>query len=271
MPFLAPGDLAAVALPDDGITITNPLVAEESVLRTSLLPGLLKAVRHNVRHRNDGVALFEIGHVFGRPTDPDADLPDERERLAVIVHGADATRAVVAWRSICDGLSLPGADVATAEMPSLHPTRSAVARVNGESVGSVGEIDPDVLASFDIPGRVAWLEIDLDRLLEHPHGTPTYTRVSRYPSSDIDLAFAVSEGVSATDIAATIAAAAGELLGHVHLFDTYRGEGLAAGTRSLTYRIRLQADDRTLTDDDVGQVRAAIIEAVESHHPASLR
>jgi len=78
MPFLAPGDLERAGLPGDGITITNPLVAEESVLRTSLLPGLLKAVRHNVSHRNEDVALFEIGHVFRRPADPDAELPDER-------------------------------------------------------------------------------------------------------------------------------------------------------------------------------------------------
>ena len=271
MPFLAPGDLERAGLPGDGITITNPLVAEESVLRTSLLPGLLKAVRHNVNHRNDDIALFEVGHVFQRPSDPDAALPDERESVAVIIAGADAREAVVVWRSLCDGLAVDDADVANAEMPAMHPTRSAVARVGTEAVGTVGEVDPDVLAAFDIPGRVAWLEVDLDRLLAHPHGAPTYSALSRFPSSDIDLAFATAEGVSATDVAATIEAAAGDLLGYVRLFDTYRGEGVRDGARSLAYRVRLQATDRTLTDAEVGAVRQQIIAAVEAAYPAELR
>lgn len=271
MPFLAPGDLERAGLPGDGITITNPLVAEESVLRTSLLPGLLKAVRHNVSHRNDGIALFEVGHVFRRPADPAAELPDEREAFAVIVAGADATAAVEAWRTVCDGLSMPGADMANAEMPGLHPTRSGVCRVDGEPVGAIGEVDPEVLAAFDIPGRVAWLEVDLDRFLAHPHGAPTYVPVSRFPSSDVDLAFEVADGTSATDVGTAIERAAGELLGWVRLFDTYRGEGVREGHRSLTYRVRLQARDRTLTDTEVGEVRQAIIDAVHSAFPAHLR
>ena len=271
MPFLAPGDLERAGLPGDGITITNPLVAEESVLRTSLLPGLLKAVRHNVGHRNEDVALFEVGHVFRRPADADAELPDEREHLAVIVAGADATVAVQAWRTLCDGLSMPGADVANAEMPGLHPTRSGVVRVDGEPVGAVGEVDPDVLAAYDIAGRVAWLEVDLDRFLAHPHGAPTYAPVSRFPSSDVDLAFEVAEGTSATDVAAALEAAAGELLGYVRLFDTYRGDGVRPGHRSLAYRVRLQATDRTLTDVEVGEVRQRMIDAVTARFPAHLR
>lgn len=271
MPFLAPGDLERAGLPGDGITITNPLVAEESVLRTSLLPGLLKAVRHNVSHRNEDIALFEIGHVFRRPTDPDAELPDEREVFAAIVVGADATEAVTIWRTVCDGLSVPDVDVANAEMPAMHPTRSGVARVGGEPVGSIGEVDPDVLAAYDIPHRVAWLEVDVERFLAHPHGAPTYTRVSRFPSSDIDLAFEVAEGVSATAVADTIAEAAADLLGFVRLFDTYRGDGVADGSRSLTYRLRLHAPDRTLTDAEVGEVRGSVIEAVQAAYPAELR
>jgi len=271
MPFLAPGDLERAGLPGDGITITNPLVAEESVLRTSLLPGLLKAVRHNVAHRNEDIALFEVGHVFRRPADDDAELPDEREHLAVIVAGADATVAVQAWRTLCDGLAMPGGDVANAEMPGLHPTRSGVVRVEGEVVGAVGEVDPDVLGAYDITGRVAWLEVDVDRFLAHPHGAPTYVPVSRFPSSDVDLAFEVAEGTSATDVAGAIEAAAGELLGYVRLFDTYRGDGVRDGHRSLAYRVRLQAVDRTLTDAEVGEVRQGMIDAVTSRFPAHLR
>jgi phenylalanyl-tRNA synthetase beta chain len=132
-------------------------------------------------------------------------------------------------------------------------------------------VDPDVLHAFDIAGRVAWLEVDLDRFLAHPHGTPTYVPVSRFPSSDVDLAFEVAEGTSATDVAATLETGAGDLLGYVRLFDTYRGQGVRAGHRSLAYRVRLQATDRTLTDAEVGEVRQRMIDAVTSRHPAHLR
>jgi phenylalanyl-tRNA synthetase beta chain len=271
MPFLAPGDLERAGLPGDGITITNPLVAEESVLRTSLLPGLLKAVRHNVGHRNEDIALFEVGHVFRRPVDPDAELPDERESFAAIVHGADAATAVEVWRTVCDGIGIADADVANAEMAAMHPTRSGVARVAGESVGTLGEVDPEVLAAYDIPGRVAWIEVDLERLLGRAHAERRYRPVSRFPSSDVDLAFEVAEGVSATDIAKVIEGGAGALLGYVRLFDTYRGEAVREGHRSLAYRVRLQAVDRTLTDAEVGEVRQAMIDAVTARFPAHLR
>lgn len=271
MPFLAPGDLVSSGLSDDGITITNPLVAEESVLRTSLLPGLLKAVRHNLSHRNRDIALFEVGHVFLRPTDAGAELPDERERVAVIIAGAEASEAVSVWRSLCVGLSIPGADVINQVVPGLHPTRSGVVRVDGEAVGTVGEVDPDVVSTFAIDGRVAWLEIDTEQLLSGPHGEPTYRKVSRFPSSDVDLAFTVPEGVSATDVAATIERAGGELVSDVGLFDVYRGAGLDEGTRSLTYRVRFQAADRTLTDGEVGTARGSIIAAVAAGHSAELR
>src|SRR5690606_32674155 len=84
MPFLAPGDLARCGLADDGITIANPLVAEQSVLRTSLLPGLVGTVAYNWSHRNHGAQLFEIGRTFNRPTSADAVLPDEREVLGAV-------------------------------------------------------------------------------------------------------------------------------------------------------------------------------------------
>ena len=83
MPFLAPGDLRRAGLADDGIEIENPLAAEESILRTSLRPGLLASLGYNTRHRNLGVGLFEIGHVFNRPERESAELPDEREHLGV--------------------------------------------------------------------------------------------------------------------------------------------------------------------------------------------
>ncbi|MFL6205497.1 MAG: phenylalanine--tRNA ligase subunit beta [Acidimicrobiales bacterium] len=271
MPFLAPGELAACGLADDGIRIANPLVAEQSVLRTALLPGLVGAVSYNWSHRNHGVRLFEIGHTFNRPSAPDAELPDERECLGAALAGAEAPEAVRLWHFVAEELALDGARIENAEVPGFHPTRAARILVGDVQVGVVGEIDPGVLDAHGIGERVAYLEVDLDTVLALPHGHRLFRRFSLFPSSDIDLAFEVDEHVPASAVEDTIRGAGGELLWSVRLFDVYRGPGVAEGRRSLAYSLRLQAADRTLTDADVAAVRQQIIDAVQSQLPATLR
>ncbi len=271
MPFLAPGELARCGLPDDGITIANPLVAEQSVLRTSLLPGLVGAVAYNWSHRNHGVRLFEIGHTFNRPVVPDAELPDEREVLGVVEAGLDATSAVHLWRVVAEGLGFDHVRLENGELPGLHPTRAARLLLGELEVGRVGEIDPAVLEAYGIGERVAYLEVDLSTLLERPHGDRTYRSFSLYPSSDIDLAFEVDDDVPAASVGDVIRQAGGALVWSVRLFDVFRGAAVAEGRRSLAFTLRLQAPDRTLTEADVAEVRTAIIDAVEAALPPSLR
>jgi phenylalanyl-tRNA synthetase beta chain len=277
LPFLAPGELERCGLPGDGIEIANPLVAEESILRTSLLPGLVGALATNSARRNTGVRLWEIGHVFRRADDasPGASadgLPDEREQLGVVIGGGDAAAAVHVWRAVEEALVVPGVRIVNAEIAGLHPTRAArLVGPGGEAVGTVGEVDPAVLESHGIGERVGWVEVDLTTLLDLPHGEPRYRAVSRYPSSDIDLAFETDEAVSATDVEATLRTAAGERLAWIKLFDVYRGVGIAEGRRSLAFTLRLEALDHTLTDAEVATVRQACIDAVEAAHGASLR
>jgi phenylalanyl-tRNA synthetase beta chain len=153
----------------------------------------------------------------------------------------------------------------------VHATRSATVFVGGEPIGVVGEVDPSVLADFGISERVAWLEIDLGRLFDLPHGERPYRPVSRFPSSDIDLAFETPDAVPAQDLEQALRNAGGDLLFALELFDVYRGSGLQPGSRSLAYRLRLQASDRTLTDNEVADVRQRCIEAVVSATGASLR
>jgi phenylalanyl-tRNA synthetase beta chain len=275
MPFLAPGQLERSGLPGDGIEIANPLVAEESVLRTSLLPGLVGALATNAARRNTGVGLWEIGHVY-RQRDADeaatADLPDEREWLGAALGGRDAAAAVQVWRALEETLAVPGVRLVNTEVPGLHPTRAARLLGPGdESVGSVGEIDPAVLERHSIGERVGWLEVDLDVLLALPHGETIYRPISRYPSSDIDLAFEVDDAVPASEVEATLREAAGDRLAWVRLFDVYRGTGITEGRRSLAYTLRLEALDHTLTDDEVAEIRQRCIAAVQAAHPATLR
>lgn len=278
LPFLAPGALAACGFPPEAIELRNSLVAEESILRPTLLPGLVQAVATNAARRSLGVRLFEVGHVF-RPRAADAPtegpgrpdlLPDEREHLGVALAGEEAPEAVRLALAVLARLGIGGVDVVNAERPGLHPTRAAAVLVDGREVGQAGEVDPGVLAALGVEERVAWLELDLGPLLAAGAAGDAYREVSRFPSSDVDLAFEVPVEVSARAVEATLGAAS-DLVWSVDLFDTYRGAGVAEGTRSLAYRVRFVSTERTLTDAEVGAARQALITAVTDAHTATLR
>jgi len=279
------------------LELTNPLTPEESVLRRSLLPGLLGALEFNVARRQGNIRLFEVGKVFDIPSservkialaheDPRTSIVDEREMAAVLLayENDDARSAVQMWDTIADALRLTGIELKSLESvagdggaPSsgLHPTRTALLNSGLSHLGTVGEVDPGVLERFGIDAdvqRVGWLELDLGVLLESVPRLPELAApVSRYPSSDVDLAFAVHDSVPAASVTATLERAAGELLESIALFDVYRGAGVPDGSRSLGWRLRFCALDRTLTDEEIGQLRSRCIEAVEREHGAVLR
>jgi phenylalanyl-tRNA synthetase beta chain len=270
LPFLAPGDLAAAGLPDDGIRVANPLVAEESVMRTSLLPGICKVLAYNASHRNADIAVFEVGHVYNPPADPGAQLPDETEHVASAIAGAEAPAAVHALRALLEHLGV-SFELVDTEVPGLHPTRAAHVVADAVVVGSVGEIDPAVLDAFEVPGRVAWFDLDLGAVLGAPRPPRVYEPIRLFPSSDLDLAFEVDDGVPASSVERMLRDAAGDLLVELELFDVFRGSSVAQGRRSLAFRLRFQAADRTLTDADLAEVRTRCIEAVQAGLPATLR
>ena len=257
-PFLAEGDLARVGLPEEAVRIVNPLVVGDDVLRTSLRPGLLHAIAFNESHRRSGLAFYEIGHVYPPSTEV---LPAEREMLGVIVGGADASHAVRMWREISSAMGW-GARLDQSDIPAgLHPTRSGTLSIGKSSVGVVGEVHPAVLNALGISGRCAVLELDLSAMLAIEPKIAQWKATSRFPSADFDLAFLVPEDVPADKIDKSLRQSAGSLLAAIELFDVYRSEDLVAA-RGLGYRIRIQASDRTLTDAEIGAVRAKCIEAV---------
>ncbi len=268
--FLAPGDLERAGLSPHAVEIENPLDRSESILRTSLLPGLLKALRFNVDRQEPEVRLFEIGRVFEPPAG-DGVVPEEIETLAAITCGGDADGRLAAriWAVLADALRLEGVAVVAESLAGLHPGRSA--RIVGPDgpLGVLGEVDPDVSAAYGVPGRVAWLSVDLPHLIGLPRRSLQARPVSRYPASDIDLAFVVPDTSPAAAVSATITTTAGELLESLRLFDAYRGMGGAR--RSLAFRLRLRSPERTLTDTELAAVREAVIEAVGAYHGGELR
>ena len=270
MPFVAPGALAAVGLPEDGITLSNPVDDSESVLRTSLLPGQLRAVAYNQRHFNRDVRLFEIGHVY-LPAPEGHLLPDEREFLAVALSGEEAPAAVAVLDLLAEALALPAVELREATLPGMHATRAAEVVVAGRMRGAVGEVDPEVLEACGVAGRVAWLQLDLQAVLDGPRTRRRYRPVSKFPPSDVDLAFVVPDRVAAAQVERALRASAGSLLARIELFDAYRGTGVPDGSRSLAYRLRFQAPDHTLTDAEVAEARQRCIDEASRRTGATLR
>jgi len=261
------------------------MVAEESVLRGGLLPGLLGAARHNAGHRRPWLRLFEIGDVFALPSDgagePQelfseqlSELPEEWELVALLLGEADddAAAAVNAWRVVADALRLENVELRSAARLGLHPARTSEIVAAGTVVGVVGEVDPQTLEAYELPHeRVGWLELDVEKLAAAPRRSIVARPVSRFPSSDVDLAFVVGDAVPAADIEGALRRAAGDMCESVELFDVYRGAGVTEGSRSLAYRLRFCALDRTLTDSEVAELRAQCIREVEGRYQATLR
>jgi phenylalanyl-tRNA synthetase beta chain len=275
-PALVPADVERCAIPEDWtVTIANPML--ESVLRPSLMPGLLKAAAHNASHRNAAVRLFEIGHVFSPPRLAAQVVPYEREHVGVLLGGPGdgAEAAVRLWHAIVELVGTVPEAVglrADDDIVGMHPTRSARIIGTGTMVpfGAVGEVDPQIAAAWRIDGRLGWLWFDLENLLHLPRRSIEMQPFSRFPSSDVDLAFVVEDGVAAADVHDALVRS-GDLVESVALFDRYRGPGVAECARSLAYRVRFVAPDRTLTEAELADARAAAIQAVVTATGATLR
>ena len=299
--FVSESDQLLAGIDAPSIEVANPLVDAERFLRSSMAPGLVRAAVYNAERRNPYVRLFERGSVFLAhrlpPVGEEAVPPTETvERLCALFagDGDDAWTAVAAWRTVADALGI--GDWVMGEVSptgpaagAVHPYRSAslwsvATSPDGSEVrtplGLVGELSPSVVSGFGLvgsdgrPRRVGWLDLDVDRLLDRnrvPRRPDAAREISRFPSSDVDLAFVVSDGVPAGVLDRTLRRAGGDLLESLELFDVYRGDSVADGSRSLAFRLRFCAADRTLTDQEVGELRLACIEAATTGHGAVLR
>ncbi len=276
-------DLERCGFSSDGaVELENPLRAEESCLRTAVLPGLVRAVGYNASHGQPNVALFELGHVFGPPSAATAPLPDEREHVACVLAGllrqrphaddrpVDVHDATAALASVLDTLEIADVRIEAGPGPGLHPARSAAVVVDGAAVGWVGEVDPEVAARFG-GGPIVGFECDLDRLLASRRRSRQFQPVSVFPASSIDLAFVVDDSVPARSVEDALRAGGGALVESIALFDAFRSEAVGAGNVSLAFSIWFRAPDRTLTDQDVAGLRQGAIDAVLAATGARLR
>jgi phenylalanyl-tRNA synthetase beta chain len=160
---------------------------------------------------------------------------------------------------------------ATDRAPSLHPARSAEVVVDGVSIGVIGEVAAHVIDTLDLPSPVVAFEVDADRLRAATRRARSAALVSRFPASAIDLAFVVDDTVPAADLRATLRDAAGPLLERVELFDVFRSDAIGGSRVSLAFTVSFRAPDRTLTDQEVADLRQGLIDAAVHAHGAELR
>ena len=269
--------------PERYLRVRNPLSAERSYLRQTLLPSLLCTTRENLRFV-DRLGIFEIGAAY-LPVEGER-LPEEPGRLGIVMTGpreeqswqAGQDRTMVGFHdlkgvveALLAGLRLDGA-FEPGEYPALHPGRCAHVRVSDETIGVMGELRPRVREAFALPAQPIWaLEFDLDRLMP-AWGVPgKVDSISVHPPVYEDLAIVVADHVPAVCIRDLIAQTGCPLVRSVVLFDVYRGEQVGAGRKSLAYRLTYQADDRTLTDQKVAKLRTKIVRRLEQELGATLR
>ena len=276
--------LTALNAPPAGVTLTNPMAEPHSVLRTTLLVGLLDAVKNARRHGERDVREFTVGPVFLAPKNA-GDMPDERLRLAFVLAGdrpawLEKPKPFDVWDAkgyaieIARRLSGKPADVVPAargEAPAhLHPRGAGFVVVAGERIGSVGPLHPDVAFALDLDGEILVLEVELEPFRSGA-AVPRFAEIPRFPASARDIALVVKDGIPAGEVEAGIRAAAGPLVEAVRLFDRFVGGQVPAGHASLAFRVVYRDAKGTLTDAQVDAAHAAVVKEAEARFGATLR
>lgn len=288
--FINRSHLDKILLPENDvrrktIDLLNPLSEEQAIMRTTLVPGMLENVLRNYNRRSEDLLIFEQGKVFYKNGFPEkSSLPEEPNRLALLGRGHAANdwknkkeeidfyymkgilQRLFASLRIKDIEYLP-----VSEAPEYHPGRTARITAAGDFIAFLGEVNPKVADNYDIPGRTFIAEIDLDKLLEHASEDFDFKYLPKYPGINRDLAILVDDQIRAGQLIDSIEKNGGKLLVNTEIFDLYQGGQIPSGKKSIAFSLRFQADDKTLTDADVGLLMDKIKNGLESEFAAKLR
>jgi phenylalanyl-tRNA synthetase beta chain len=301
--FIAPDALEPLGLPEgdvrlDPVRLSNPMSVEQSVMRTMLLPGLLKTVKDNVDRLNEPPNIFEIGKVYlwdqpvpapAHAAEPGAVMPNEPEAVGIVLSGPlEAENWTGAGRRTdfytlkgcvdalltafrLNGEYAPLGDMA-AHFPYLHPGKSATVSVKGPgSTGVLGQLRPDVAAAYGLGDLEIYVAAINSRFAEAPLWATAFEDLGAYPPASQDLAVVVGREVPAAAVVEQARRAGGKLCRSVRVFDVYEGDQVPADKRSLALRVVMRSPERTLNEKDIAGVRAKILKALEREFQAELR
>ena len=258
------------------IALKNPISADLAVMRTSLIPGLLKAIAHNASRQQSRVKLFETGLKF---------LPGEgTEQIPMLAIAVSGLRDLEGWstdktaadffdvKGTVEGLLANLGDRLTFEasvFPGLHDGQSAAILVDGKCVGRIGAVHPSVRKAMGIPANTVVAEVLQSVVTEV--AMPAYVDISKYPETRRDLALVADKGITSAEVISTIRAAAGTLLTKLDLFDVYEGIGLAEGKKSLAIGLTFQDQSRTLDESEVSSAVDQVLDSLKEKLGIELR
>ncbi len=283
---IPPGDLDALGLSSEdprrnAVRLLNPIAEEASILRTTLLPSLLRGVQRNLNYQVDPVRMFEVSRVFhARP----GELPEERNWAAAALTrgesrllwgGTDPAPLFFEGKGIAERLLSALGYAAEFRSPCgepfLHPGASSAIAVSGQSVGAMGELHPECAARFGIEAPCVVIVVDLTALEALPAREIRYREVSRHPAVRRDLAVLLDRSVAAGEVVEAIRKTAGNNLTSMDLFDRYEGKGVPDGKVSLALRLTFQRIDRTLTEPEVAKAADRVIKMLAERFGGQLR
>ncbi len=278
--------LDRVVPPDDArrrepLAVVNPVAAQHTYLRTSVRPSVLETFAANRRHAETGLRLFEIGFEY---LPAEADLPHERPVLCAVLGGPRETRwgrpaaenldffdAKGAVEAILDHLGLR-VQYAPRKEFGLLEGHTAEVRAGTDVLGIIGQVHPGTASAFDIDEPVFLVELWLEDMVRHLPERPEYTAPSKFPEVRQDLALVVDDAIPAGRVLDLVRShRSGGVTIRADVFDEYRGAGVPEGKKSLALRLRFQAADRTLTDNDVAKIQQGLLVRLGKELGASLR
>ncbi len=269
--FTGPAALDALLLPEDSelrraVRILNPFGEDQSLMRTTLMSGMLDTLARNRNRKSGCGCFFEVGNVH---IDLGGALPEERKQVGLILCGED--ESFYTLKGVCEALlaalGVKDACYTRSETPYLQPGRAAqLVAADGTILGVLGEVHPDVVDAWQIDCRVYAFELSFDALKAHCLAEKRFSPLPRFPVAERDIAVVTDEKTESAALIRVIQNAQSELIvSDATLFDTYRGAGVLPGKKSLAFTFTLRSDEHTLTDDEIKRAMDAIVQALREN------
>lgn len=274
--FISPTYYDKIRLPEDSplrksMKIMNPLGEDTSIMRTTVMPSMLEILTRNYNYRNKEAHLYELGRTYFEREDG---MADEPKRLSLGVYGPEESFFTLkgAVETILDSIRAEDVTyVAEKSDPSYHPGRCAKVYVNGQEVGTLGQIHPLVAANYGVDAELYYADLKFDVLFASRGADPEYQPLPKFPAVTRDIAVLVDKAVTVGAMESSIQAAAKGLLKDVTLFDIYEGAKLPTGKKSVAFNLVLRADDRSLTAQEADDEVNLVLERLKKDFDAMLR
>lgn len=274
--FISPIYYDKIRLPEDSplrksMKIMNPLGEDTSIMRTTVMPSMLEILTRNYNYRNKEAHLYELGRTYFEREDG---MADEPKHLSLGVYGPEESFFTLkgAVETILDSIRAEDVTyVAEKSDPSYHPGRCAKVYVNGQEVGTLGQIHPLVAANYGVDAELYYADLKFDALFASRGADPEYQPLPKFPAVTRDIAVLVDKAVTVGAMESSIQSAAKGLLKDVTLFDIYEGAKLPTGKKSVAFNLVLRADDRSLTAQEADDEVNLVLERLKKDFDAMLR